>query len=75
MISAFLEFLQAVKDEENVNTKLRQLHFRIGERFVSHQCKFSSYNSTYSSLCFECIYVRMCIYTCMSYVTHIFTQV
>ena len=34
MISAFLEFLQAVKAEKNIDTTLRQLHFRIGERFV-----------------------------------------
>ena len=36
MISAFLEFLKAVKDEENISIKLRQLHSKIGERFVDY---------------------------------------
>ena len=34
MTSAFIEFLQAVKADQDINAKLRQLHFRIGERFV-----------------------------------------
>ena len=34
MMSAFLDFLKAVKNKADINAKLRQLHFRIGERFV-----------------------------------------
>lgn len=34
MTSAFIEFLKAVKTDQDINAKLRQLHFRIGERFV-----------------------------------------
>ena len=63
MTSAFLEFLQAVKAEEKVDTKLRQLHFRIGERFV--QC-ILVYTSVYI-----CVYYLVLIYICMCVRTYV----
>jgi len=47
MTSAFIEFLQAVKDEKNVNAKLRHLHYRIGERFVQYDAVTCIYQCYY----------------------------
>ena len=65
MISAFLEFLQAVKAEENFNTKLRQLHFTIGERFVQYIIIVIItviYVHTYYLVLINVQYVYVCLY-------------